>query len=84
MIEYQVINPLIFQPKHMLWVLKRTVGMRRFFQASNYNLNLMSLKKQQHFFVVYNYNFYYHKFISLVIIELSVRCLNTGLEDRLI
>ena len=43
MIEYQVINRLIFQPKHMLWVLKRTVGMRRFFQASN--LNLMSLKK---------------------------------------
>ena len=22
---------LIFQPKHMLWVLKRTVSMRRFF-----------------------------------------------------
>ena len=25
----------------------------------------------------------YHKFISVVVIELSVRCLNTGLEDRL-
>ena len=25
----------------------------------------------------------YHKFISVVIIELSVRCLNTGPEDRL-
>ena len=47
MIEYQVINHLIFQPKHMLWILKRTVRMRRFFQALNYNLNLMimSLKK---------------------------------------
>ena len=45
--EYQVINRLIFQPKHMLWILKKTVGMRRFFQASNYNLNLMSLTKIQ-------------------------------------
>ena len=44
MIQYQVNNRLIFQPKHMLWVLKRTVGMKRFFQASNNNLNLMSLK----------------------------------------
>ena len=26
----------------------------------------------------------YHKFISVVVIELSVRCLNTGPEDRLI
>ena len=43
-IEYQVIYRLTFQPKHMLWVLKRTVGMRRYFQASNYNLNLMSLE----------------------------------------
>ena len=25
----------------------------------------------------------YHKFISIVIIELSIRCLNTGPEDRL-
>ena len=25
----------------------------------------------------------YHKFISVVVIELSVRCLNTGPEDRL-
>ena len=25
----------------------------------------------------------YHKYISVVIIELSVRCLNTGPEDRL-
>ena len=31
MIVYQVINCLISQPKHMLWVLKRTVTMRRFF-----------------------------------------------------
>ena len=45
MIEYQVINHLIFQPKYMSSVLKRTVGMRRFFQASIYNLNLMSLEK---------------------------------------
>ena len=25
----------------------------------------------------------YHKFISIVVIELSARCLNTGPEDRL-
>ena len=28
---YQKVNFLISQPKHMLWVLKRTVSMRRFF-----------------------------------------------------
>ena len=28
---YRKINFLISQPKHMLWVLKRTVSMRRFF-----------------------------------------------------
>ena len=31
MIAYQEINCLISQSKHMLWVLKRTVSMRRFF-----------------------------------------------------
>ena len=31
MIEYQVINCLISKPKHILWVLIRTVTMRRFF-----------------------------------------------------
>ena len=31
MIGYQVIKCLISQPKHKLWVLKRTVAMRRFF-----------------------------------------------------
>ena len=30
---YQKNDFLIFQPKHMLWVLKRTVSMRRFFWA---------------------------------------------------
>ena len=30
---YQKINFLISQPKHMLWVLKRTFSMRRFFWA---------------------------------------------------
>ena len=50
--EYQVANRVIFQPKHILWVRKRTVGMRRFFQASNYNLNLMSLKKKIHFYAL--------------------------------
>ena len=30
---YQKINFLISKPKHMLWVLKRTVSMRRFFWA---------------------------------------------------
>ena len=28
---YQKINFLISQPKHMLWVLKRTVSMQQFF-----------------------------------------------------
>ena len=50
MIEYQVINRLIFQPKHILLVLKRTVEMGRFFQASNYNL--MSLKIKIQFYVL--------------------------------
>ena len=31
MSAYKVINCLISQPKHMLWVLKRTVLMRRYF-----------------------------------------------------
>ena len=31
MIAYQVIYFLISQPKHILWVLKRSVTMRRFF-----------------------------------------------------
>ena len=44
MIVYQVINYLISQPKHMLWVLKRTATMRRFFKAPNYRLNLMGKK----------------------------------------
>ena len=30
---YRKTNFLIFQPKHMLWVLKRTVSKRRFFLA---------------------------------------------------
>ena len=44
MIEYQVINCLISKPKHMLWVSKRTVVMRRFFQAPIYRLNMMIKK----------------------------------------
>ena len=31
MIVYQVINCLIYQSKHMVWVFKRTASMRRFF-----------------------------------------------------
>ena len=49
MIAYQVINFLISQPKHMLWVLKRTVAMRRFFLATNYRLNLMIKKNIYNF-----------------------------------
>ena len=30
---------LIFHSKHMLWVLKRTVSMRRFFRAPQTNVN---------------------------------------------
>ena len=44
MSAYKVIKCLISQPKHMLWVLKRTVSMRRFFKAPNYRLNLMCQK----------------------------------------
>ena len=44
MSAYKVIDCLIFQPKHMFWVLKRTVSMRRFFKASNYRLNLICKK----------------------------------------
>ena len=44
MSAYKVINCLISQPKHMFWVLKRTVSMRRSFKAPNYRLNLMCKK----------------------------------------
>ena len=37
-------NFLIFQPKHMLWVLKRTVSMRRFFEHPKHMLKLMGKK----------------------------------------
>ena len=52
MTEYQVIDHLIFQPKHLLWALKRTVGMRRLFQVSNCNSSLMSLKKKIQFYAL--------------------------------
>ena len=38
---YQKINFLMSQPKHMLWLLKRTVSMRRFFEHPQ-GLNLSS------------------------------------------
>ena len=41
---YKVITCPISQPKHMLWVLKRSVSMRRLFKAQNYSLNLMCKK----------------------------------------
>ena len=44
MSAYKVVYCLISQPKHMLWVLKRTVSMRRLFLAPNYWLNLMCRK----------------------------------------
>ena len=44
MSAYKVINCLISQPKHMLWVHKRTVSMRRFFGAPNYRLNMICMK----------------------------------------
>ena len=34
----QKLNSLISRPKHMLWVLKRTVSLRRFFSASKTNV----------------------------------------------
>ena len=43
MSAYKVINCLISQPKHMLWVLKRTIAIKRFL-APNYRLNLMCKK----------------------------------------
>ena len=39
-IVYQVNTGLIFQPKHMLWVLKRTVTMRRDDLKNIYNFKL--------------------------------------------
>ena len=44
MIAYIVINCSISQPKHMLWILKRIVAMRRFFLAPNCRLILVSNK----------------------------------------
>ena len=44
MSAYKVVNCLISQPKHMLWVLKRTVSMRQLFLAPSYWLNLMCRK----------------------------------------
>ena len=41
---YKVITCPISQPKHMLWVPKRSESMRRFFKAQNYSLNLMCKK----------------------------------------
>ena len=38
------INFLISQPKHMLWVLKRTVSMRQFFVLIKHMLKLMGKK----------------------------------------
>ena len=32
---------LISQPKHMIWVLKRTFSMKRFFQSHKHMLKLM-------------------------------------------
>ena len=54
MIVFQVINCLISQPNHRLWVLKRTVtnSMRQFFWAQNYRLNLM--RKKMYDFTVKN------------------------------
>ena len=44
MIAYQVINYIISQPKHSLWVLKRIITMRRFFWTPDYRLSPMSKK----------------------------------------
>ena len=49
MIDNQVVNRLIFQPKHMLSVLKRTIRIRRVFTHQIINLNPMSLEKQYNF-----------------------------------
>ena len=37
-------NFLIFQPKHVLWVFKRTVSMRRLFQHPKHMLEMMDSK----------------------------------------
>ena len=41
---YQKCIFLISQPKHMLWVLRRTVSMRRSFEHQKHMLNLMGKK----------------------------------------
>ena len=47
---YQIINFLISQPKHMLWVLKRTVSMRWFFCAPIKYAQTDGLQKILHFY----------------------------------
>ena len=44
---------------------------------------LTSLKKNHRLSLSNGEVIKYHKFISVVVIELSARCLNTGPEDRL-
>ena len=41
---YQKKNFLIFQPKHILWVLKRTVSVKRFFWAPKTYAKIMGKK----------------------------------------
>ena len=46
---YKKNNFLISQPKHMLWVLKRTVSMRRFFLAPKIYVQIDGLENINNF-----------------------------------
>ena len=47
------INFLISQPKHMLWVLKRTVSMRQFFWATKTNVKTDGLENIYNFKLIF-------------------------------
>ena len=56
---YQIFNFLISQSKHMLWVLKRTVSMRRFFLAPKTYVQTDGLKN------IYNFTFKNFAYLNL-------------------
>ena len=56
---YQKITFLISQPKHVLWVLKRTFSMRRFFRAPNSYVQTDGLEN------IYNFTLKYFVYLNL-------------------
>ena len=64
---YPKTNFLISQPKHMLWVLKRTVAMRRFFWAPK---TYVKTDGQENI-----YNFMLKNFVYLNLWDLNMLCI---------